>query len=273
MKDNNAQVCAEIYDHFSKINVNQWLTKKGKFLYLSWMACWMLIKEFDPAARFWFGSHNGKGAARFIASGDGDSLSYTAEITSFIEVKGITFEMHLPCMDHLNKAVVNPDARCINDNKMRGMVKNAAVNLGLGGYVFLGEKAPRKQKLSMDLENGTSQTSTDALFAPTTHQSGNSTPTNGMSQKFVATATDAVSDAVVSPDLNEDDVIGYNVGDDVVLIGYGAKDNKTYSQVYGSDVKSLDSQIQWCKENGKGDKANQHLANLVQYRLMLTASV
>ena len=266
-----AQVCAEMYEHFKNINVNEWLEKKGKFLYLSWFACWTIIKEYDPSATFWFGSHNGKGAARFIASGDGDSLSYTAEITSYIKVRGITYEMHLPVMDHLNKAVVNPDARCINDNKMRGLVKNAAVNLGLGMYVFLGEKAPRKQKLS--LENGTSQTSTDALFTPATRQSGNTTPTNGVSQEFVATATDAVSDAVVSPDLNGDDVVGYNVGDDVVLIGYGANENKTYAQVYGSNLKSLDGQIEWCKANAKGEKANQHLANLVQYRLMLTAGV
>ena len=76
----------------------------------------------------------------------------------------------------------------------------------------------------------------------------------------------SVSDAVVSPK-DEGDVRNCTV-----LIGFGAGE-KTYSEVYGTNVKNIDSQIEWVKSNGNGDKASQHLANLCQYKLMLTSRV
>ena len=83
--------------------------------------------------------------------------------------------------------------------------------------------------------------------------------THNINDTNVSVAVDAVS-----PNGEHD------IRNDIVLIGFGAGE-KSYAEVYGSNVKNIDSQIAWVKSNGKGDKANQHFANLVQYRLLLTA--
>ena len=113
------------------------------------------------------------------------------------------------------------------------------------------------------METGSHDTS-GLLFAPTTQNlSGNSTTTESVTHTINNNNTTVSADAV-SPNGEHD------IRNDVVLIGYGAGE-KTYAEVYGSNVKNIDSQITWVKTNGNGDKANQHLANLVQYRLLLTA--
>jgi hypothetical protein len=49
--------------------------------------------------------------------------------------------MHLPVMDHMNKAVKNPDAFTVNKNMMRCLVKTIACH-GLGIRVYAGEDLP-----------------------------------------------------------------------------------------------------------------------------------
>ena len=53
--------------------------------------------------------------------------------------------MWLPVMDYKNKAVVNPDARQLNDSMMRCLVKCLAM-YGLGHYIYAGEDLPSQEK-------------------------------------------------------------------------------------------------------------------------------
>ena len=193
MKKNNEEMYAvaeAMYNYFYSINVNKFLDKKGKLDYLQWAICWAIVKAYDAAAKFWFEDFNGRGVRRYIVDNDGN---YTAEIKSYIEVCGMTFEMHLPVMDYKNAAIVNPTSRDINDNKMRAMVKNCSINLGIGAYVYEGLKAPRKTAVVPSLENGThSDPKDDALFTPK-----NTTPIKSVSHKFDSDTTVSV-DAVIS---------------------------------------------------------------------------
>ena len=253
MQKNNTECTKsmdEIYNHFSNINVNEHLEQKRGLDFLLWGRAVKMVKEFDPGFTFEFKTIQGKGIQRYAS--DGEGYNSTAEVICVINCCGHEFQMWLPVMDFKNKAIVNPTSRDINDNKMRCLVKNISINLGLGGYVYEGFKQPTQ--LTTKLENG-SHLPSDALFTPNARKSG--TPKTSVTQDFVS------ADAV-SPNGEHD------IRNDVVLIGYGDGE-KTYAEVYGSNVKNIDSQITWVKTNGNGDKANQHLANLVQYRLLLTA--
>ena len=255
--DEMYNIVKEMYKHFYSINVNKFLDKKGKLDYLQWAVCWAIVKAYDATAKFWFDDFNGRGVRRYM---DGDG-NYTAEIKSYIMVCGVTFEMHLPCMDYRNQAIINPTSRDINDCKMRAMVKNCSINLGIGAYVYEGLKAPRKNAIIPSLEVGThSDSNDDALFTPK-----NTTPIEGVSHNFNPNVTVSV-DAVSPNDEGNGSVV-----DSVVLIGYGAME-MTYGEVYQKNIKSVDSQIAWCKANGKGKKAEEHLANLIQYRMFISSA-
>ena len=79
-------------------------------------------------------------------------------------------EMWLPVMGNKNEAIKSPDARKINDSKMRCLVKCIAM-FGLGHYIYAGEDVPtntltkaKARKLYEDLVEGlTKQDSFDAV--------------------------------------------------------------------------------------------------------------
>jgi hypothetical protein len=247
----------EIYGYFSKINVNQYLDKKGQLLYLQWAIAVRFVKEFDPGFTYYFKVVSGRSIQRYSADGEGCNI--TAEVLCVINCCGHEFEMWLPVMDFRNKAVVNPSSRDISDAKQRCLVKCISVHLGLGSYVYEGLKEPRW--LSEGLEVGThSNSNDDALFTPK-----NTTPIESVSHNFNPNVTVSV-DAVSPNDEGNGSVV-----DSVVLIGYGAME-MTYGEVYQKNIKSVDSQIAWCKANGKGKKAEEHLANLIQYRMFISSA-
>jgi hypothetical protein len=62
-------------------------------------------------------------------------------VHSWVKIGDIKRRMQLPVMNKKKNAEVNPDARVINDNKMRCLTKNLAV-WGLGLHVFHGEDFP-----------------------------------------------------------------------------------------------------------------------------------
>ena len=242
----------EIYETLSSVDVNQWLeTKMDKLDYLPWAIAVRLVKQECPDFEFTCKAFGGKGVQKYPA--DGEGYNTTCEVVSIIRTNGYEFEMWLPVMNHRFKSIVNPTSKDINDAKMRCSVKNIALNLGLGSYVFEGFKQPGLLKL----ENGVQSPS---------DKSNSFAPMNTTATDKTASQNISVSDAVVSPK-DEGDVRNCTV-----LIGFGAGE-KTYSEVYGTNVKNIDSQIEWVKSNGNGDKASQHLANLCQYKLMLTSRV
>ena len=147
--DARALTMNEIVDRFSAMNVNKYLDKKGRFDYLQWGVAWWLVKTVDPAARFEFN----------------ESL-HQNEVTCEVTIHGHVYNMHLPILDFNNKVIANPSAFDVNSAKMRCLVKNLAVNFGLGMYVYTGHKLPQQL---LEIGDATSVSSADpsAAVSPT----------------------------------------------------------------------------------------------------------
>lgn len=133
-----------VWETLSAINVNENIEKKNGFSYLSWSWAWATLMDHYPDAEFWFenqqGEHgdlNNDGVIRFT---DG-----TAEVRCTLTVENITHTMWLPVMDYKNQAIKNPNARDINDAKMRCLVKAMSL-FGLGLYIYAGEDLPDASK-------------------------------------------------------------------------------------------------------------------------------
>lgn len=109
------------------IDVGKHIEKKSNLSYLSWAWAVDQLMRADPAANWEF--HE---PAKF-----GKTLMVSCTVTAF----GKPIRMHLPVMDHRNKAVEDPDAFVVNKNMMRCLVKAIACH-GLGLYIYAGEDLP-----------------------------------------------------------------------------------------------------------------------------------
>ena len=135
---------AEVWKTLSEINVNDHIEKKNGYSYLTWSWAWATLMEHYPASTFYFENQeqgeidaNNEGVIRFPDE--------TAEVRCTVTVEGITRSMWLPVMDYKNNAIKNPNARDINDAKMRCLVKALSL-FGLGLYIYAGEDLPEKTK-------------------------------------------------------------------------------------------------------------------------------
>lgn len=117
------------YKKLSAIDVSEWTETKGnmKLAYLSWPFAVDLLMNEDPGAYWEF--HDPKVY--------NDTMMVSCTVTAF----GKSISMHLPVMDHTNKAIKNPDAFMINKNMMRCLVKAIACH-GLGLKLYAGEDLP-----------------------------------------------------------------------------------------------------------------------------------
>lgn len=133
-----------VWETLSAINVNENIEKKNGFSYLSWSWAWATLMDHYPDAEFYFenqsgefGDLNNDGVIRYP---DG-----TAEVRCVLTVDATTHTMWLPVMDYKNQAIKNPNARDINDAKMRCLVKAMSL-FGLGLYIYAGEDLPDASK-------------------------------------------------------------------------------------------------------------------------------
>lgn len=111
----------------AQINVNSHVEKKANLSYLSWVWAVDQLMRHDPEANWEF--HDPRSY--------GETLMVSCTVTAF----GKPITMHLPVMDHRNKAIINPDAFQVNKNMMRCLVKAIACH-GLGLYIYAGEDLP-----------------------------------------------------------------------------------------------------------------------------------
>jgi hypothetical protein len=118
------------YKELASIDVSKYVEKKGKLDYLSWAVAVDFLMKADPTATWAF--HEPQSFA--------DTLMVSCTVTAF----GKPISMHLPVMDHMNKAVKNPDAFIVNKNMMRCLVKAIACH-GLGISVYAGEDLPNEE--------------------------------------------------------------------------------------------------------------------------------
>ena len=118
------------YKELAAIDVSKYVEKKGKLDYLSWAVAVDFLMKADPTATWEF--HQPQSFA--------ETLMVSCTVTAF----GKPITMHLPVMDHMNKAVKNPDAFIVNKNMMRCLVKAIACH-GLGIKVYAGEDLPTEE--------------------------------------------------------------------------------------------------------------------------------
>jgi hypothetical protein len=116
-----------VWERLSQIDMSPYAKEKGKFHYVPWARAWAALVEAYPDALYdvfepqWFP--------------DG-----TVEVSTAVEVEGVTREMWLPVTNFSNRPIENPNAFEINSAKMRCLVKNFSM-FGLGSSYFLGEVA------------------------------------------------------------------------------------------------------------------------------------
>ena len=113
-------------------NVNEHTEKKGKLTYLSWAWAWAEALKADPEATYKIEMFGDK---CFMDIND------TAMVFVTVTMFGKPMTCQLPVMNHLNKAIINPDAFAINTAIMRCMTKGLALH-GLGMYIYSGEDLP-----------------------------------------------------------------------------------------------------------------------------------
>jgi len=115
-----------------KIDVAQYVEKKGQFSYLSWPFAVSQLRLADPSATW--------EVKRF------DGLPYLAcDIGVFVEVavtvQGVTLSQIHPVLDSRNRPIAAPTAFDINTSIQRCLVKAIALH-GLGLNIYAGEDLP-----------------------------------------------------------------------------------------------------------------------------------
>jgi hypothetical protein len=143
----------QIWQRLSAINVNDNVEKKAGHNYLSWAWAWGVLMDNFPNSHFVF-ERTDSGNEVF------EMTDRSCEVRCILSINGITRTMWLPVMDHRNAAIKNPDARALNDTKMRCLVKAMSL-FGLGHYIYAGEDLPDAAKTPPKAEEATPNTALD----------------------------------------------------------------------------------------------------------------
>lgn len=142
------------WDLLSTINVNDKTETKGTgkyaLTYLSWAWAWGVLMEHFPESVYEIHQD------RVLPDG-----SVMVSVTLTIKDGDEQFSrfMWLPVMNHLNKAIINPDAMDINKAIMRCLAKTIAM-CGLGHYIYAGEDLPVSEETTKTKSQEPSQKST-----------------------------------------------------------------------------------------------------------------
>ena len=120
-----------------KINVNEFVEKKGKFTYLSWAWAVDQLLQQDPMATWDY-----QPPMQF-----GDTLMVFCSVSAF----GKTMTCQMPVINNQNKAIANPNAMDVNTAMMRCLVKTISL-FGLGLYIYAGEDIPEEDIVDLTKE-------------------------------------------------------------------------------------------------------------------------
>ena len=127
---------AKVWQTLSAINVNEHTEKKGNQLtYLSWAWALTVLKNHFPESSIKIKKE------KTFADG---TMEVRCEVTVKEGDQSTTQSMWLPVMDHRNQAIANPNARQINDARMRCVTKCLGLH-GLGLYIYAGQELPEPE--------------------------------------------------------------------------------------------------------------------------------
>ena len=126
---------AKVWQTLSAINVNEHTEKKGNLTYLSWAWAFTVLKNHFPESSITIKKEK--------TFSDG-TMEVRCEVTVKEGDQSTTQSMWLPVMDHRNQAIANPNARQINDARMRCVTKCLGLH-GLGLYIYAGQELPEPE--------------------------------------------------------------------------------------------------------------------------------
>jgi len=122
-----------VYETLSKVDVSEFIEKKGAFSYLSWAnAVDILLKHYPGAT--WDVIRNEYGLP-YVSAPQG------AFVTVWVDIEGIRRTCCHPVLDYRNKSVVDPDSFVVNTSIQRALAKAISLH-GLGLYIYRGEDFP-----------------------------------------------------------------------------------------------------------------------------------
>ena len=126
-QDQREEMMTNHFVELAAINVGKHIEKKGKLSYLSWPWAVDQLLRADPSANWVYGE-----PVRY-----GETMMVVCTVNAFDTAR----TMQLPVMNHMNKAIANPDAFEVNTAMQRCLVKAIALH-GLGLYIYAGEDLP-----------------------------------------------------------------------------------------------------------------------------------
>ena len=142
----NSNKKSSVYNTLSKINVNEYVEKKGMFNYLSWAyAVQELLKKYPNAT--W-------GTETYERTYKKDGVSVTEKrpymetpsgfyVKTWVEIDGVKQYFTHPVLDNRNRALMEVNSFQINTSTMRCLTKNLAL-FGAGLYIYAGEDLPNE---------------------------------------------------------------------------------------------------------------------------------
>jgi len=120
------------FEKLSKINVNEYAEKKGRFTYLSWAWAVDVLRKNEPTATWEIVRFNG---LPFLQT----ECGFFVEVA--VTVRGVTLSQLHPVIDNYNKPIAKPTSFQINTSIQRALVKAIALH-GIGLYIYAGEDLP-----------------------------------------------------------------------------------------------------------------------------------
>lgn len=134
-----------LYKQLREVSVADHVEKKNGLSYLSWAWAVDQLLLRDASATWEFKTFN---ELPFLSFPDGTAMVY-CQVTAF----GKTHPwIHLPVMDHRNKAITNPDSFAVNTAMQRCLTKAISISTGIGGYLYSGEDLPPSEERDAAVE-------------------------------------------------------------------------------------------------------------------------
>lgn len=137
-----------VFETLFKVNVNEWVEKKGNLSYLSWANAWAAVKKLYPDATYTvYERETASGPVNYFTDGK------TCWVKTGMTINGLEHIEMLPVMDFHNKSLplANVDSMSVNKAIQRSLTK-AAARHGLGLYIYAGEDLPEEEAAAVKRE-------------------------------------------------------------------------------------------------------------------------
>jgi hypothetical protein len=125
--------CVDVGDHIQTAEIKKDGRVVYTYSYLGWAWCWATLMQHYPESIFVIKPADTLPDGSVIVNLQIAIIEGNQEMSRF---------MYLPVMDGRNNAVLNPNARNINDTRMRCLVKALAMHTGLGLDLWTGTDYP-----------------------------------------------------------------------------------------------------------------------------------